>query len=209
MVKNGFHVKPESIWNMDETVLQLDVKPRKLVARKDTKNLHSRTSGNRELITVIACVNAQGKFIPPQVIVKGKTSRSLWGLNTELAPPGTNWSWSGSGETKQGLAKLWFTKTFLENIGPQHPHNFIELINIAIQNQLHIVEMPSHTSNWLQSCDRTLFKPLKDYYCSTVQDLMGQFPGIITCFSNFARIFASAWQKAMASNNITSGFKSC
>ncbi|XP_047141459.1 uncharacterized protein LOC124816347 [Hydra vulgaris] len=157
MVKNGFLVKPDSIWNVDKTVLQLDVKPRKVVARKGTKNLHSRTSGNRESITVIACVNVKGIFISPQVIVKGKTSRSLWGFNTEFATPGTKRSWSDSGWTKQGLAKLWFTKTFLENIGPQrsqllildgrNSHNFIELIGIAILNQIHIVEMPSHTSN--------------------------------------------------------------
>ena len=82
IVKNGFPFKPESLWNMDETGLQLDVKPRKVVAQKGTKNLHSRTSGNRESITIIACVNAQGKFIPPQAIVKGKTSRSLLGFNT-------------------------------------------------------------------------------------------------------------------------------
>ena len=43
---------PDSIWNMDETGLQLDVKPRKVVARKGTKSLHSRTSGYRETITV-------------------------------------------------------------------------------------------------------------------------------------------------------------
>nr|XP_047144270.1 MFS-type transporter clz9-like [Hydra vulgaris] len=86
-------------------------------------------------------------------------------------------------------------------------NNFIELIDIAIQNQIHIVEMPSHTSNWLQPCDRTLFKPLKDYYRFTAQDLMGQFRGIITFCSNFAGIFA--WEKATTSSNITSGFKSC
>ncbi|XP_065645852.1 uncharacterized protein LOC136076305 [Hydra vulgaris] len=174
IVKNGLYVKPESIWNMDETGLQLDVKPRKVVARKGTKKLHSRTSGNRESITFIAWVNAQGRFIAPQVIVKGRTSRFLLGFNTESAPPGTNWSWSDSGWTKQGLANL--------SCGPQRPqllildgydsHNFIELIDIAIQNQIVIVEMPSHTSNWLQPCDRTLFKPLKDYYRSTAQDLM-------------------------------------
>ena len=50
---------------------------------------------------------------------------------------------------------------------------------------------------------------LKDYYRSTAQDLMGQFPGIITSRSNFARIFASAWKKAMTPSNIKSGFKSC
>jgi helix-turn-helix, Psq domain/DDE superfamily endonuclease len=112
---------PNSIWNMDETGLQLDVKPRKIVARKGTKSPHSRTSGNRETITVIACVSASGKSVPPHMIIKGKTQKSLNGFDTESAPPDTNWSWSDSGWTKQGLAKLWFTNTFLPHIGPHRP----------------------------------------------------------------------------------------
>lgn len=104
--------KPERLWNMDETGLQLDVKPTKVVAKKGSKHLHSRTSGNRETITVIACVSAAGKTLPPHIIVKGKTAKSLMGFNTEASPPGTHWSWSETGWTKQGLAKLWFTDTF-------------------------------------------------------------------------------------------------
>ena len=37
MMMNGLHAKPESIWNMDETGLQLDVRPRKVVVRKAQK----------------------------------------------------------------------------------------------------------------------------------------------------------------------------
>lgn len=211
--------KPNNLWNMDETGLQLDVKPKKVATEKGTKHLHSITSGNRETITVIACVNAHGKALPPHVIIKGKTVKSLMGFNTEAAPAGTNWSWSETGWTKQGLAKLWFTNTFLANIGPERPqllildghdsHNFLELIDLAIANRIHIVEMPSHTSNWLQPCDRSLFKPLKDYYRSSAQELMSQFPGIITCRSNFTTLFATAWQQAMTVSNITAGFRSC
>ena len=211
--------KPERLWNMDETGLQLDVKPKKVVAKKGSKHLHSRTSGNRESLTIIACVNAAGQTVPPHVIVKGKTAKSLMGFNTEASPPGTNWSWSETGWTKQGLAKLWFTDTFLASIGPERPqllvldghdsHNFLELIELAIENHIHIVEMPAHTSNWLQPCDRTLFKPLKDYYRSSAQELMSQFPGIITCRSNFTGLFATAWTKAMTHANISSGFQSC
>ena len=35
---------PDAIWNMDETGLQLDVKPRKVVAKKGTKSLHPYTA---------------------------------------------------------------------------------------------------------------------------------------------------------------------
>jgi hypothetical protein len=65
--------KPACIWNMDETGVQLDHKPGKIVAAKGTKYLHSRTSGNRETITIIGAINAAGRSIPPHVIVKGKT----------------------------------------------------------------------------------------------------------------------------------------
>jgi len=150
-------------------------------------------------------VYASGRkiLVPPHLIIIGKTSNSLMGFNTNVAPVGTNWSWSETGWTKQGLAKLWFTKTFLANIGPERPqllvldgrdsHNFLKLIDMAIANQIHIVEMPSHTSNWLQPCDRTLFKPLKDYYRSIAQGMMNEFPGLVTCRSNFAGLFATAW----------------
>jgi len=75
----------------------------RVIAAKGTKYLHSRTSGNREMITVIGAVNAGGGALPPRVIVKGKTRRSLNSLQTQDAPDGTTWSWSDSGWTKQGI----------------------------------------------------------------------------------------------------------
>jgi len=38
----------------------------------------------------------------------------------------------------------------------------VKLIELAVANRIEIVELPAHTSNWLQLCDRTVFKPLKD-----------------------------------------------
>lgn len=50
------------ILNMDESGVQLEHKPGKIGTRKGTKYLQS---GNRETITVIAAVNAQGRSLPP------------------------------------------------------------------------------------------------------------------------------------------------
>ena len=119
--KHGINNKPERIWNMDETGLQLEHEPRRVVAKKGSKYIHSRTSGNKETITVIACVNAAGQAIPPHVIAKGKTQRTLHGFDIESSPPGTTWSVSEKGWTKQGIAKLWFEQTFIQNIGAARP----------------------------------------------------------------------------------------
>jgi transposase len=59
--------------------------------------------------------------------------------------------------------KLWF-EHFLKNIGQARPqvlildghssHNSIELLQIAKANDIILVELPEHTSHWLQPLDR-------------------------------------------------------
>ena len=48
------------IWNMDETGIVLDHKTMKVLTRSGTKFLQNRSSGNKEVTTVIAAVNADG-----------------------------------------------------------------------------------------------------------------------------------------------------
>ena len=203
---------------MDEMGLELQHAPRSVVARKGTRYLQSRTSGNKETITVIACINAAGDKIPPHVIAKGKTERALHSFDLSSAPDGTKWSVPAKGWTKQGIARLWFESMFLPNIGPGRPqilildghnsHNFVELIELAIVNQIDSVELPVHTSNWLQPCDRTVFKP-KDAYGDVCQQLMNDYPGVIVSKANFCGLLSKAWNKAVIADNIRSGFKAC
>jgi len=82
---------------MDETGLQLEHVPRTVVARKGSKYLQSRTSGNKETLTIIACINASGDKIPPHIIAKGETQRALHGFDLKNAPAGAKWSVSTKG----------------------------------------------------------------------------------------------------------------
>jgi len=62
---------------------------------------------------------------------------------------GTTWNWVDQ------AALLWFTKSFLPSIGSDRPqvlilgghdsHNFLELIDTALDNNIHIGELPAHT----------------------------------------------------------------
>ncbi|XP_004206228.2 uncharacterized protein LOC101240192 [Hydra vulgaris] len=162
--------KPECMWNIDDTGMQLEHKPRHVVAREGSKYIQSRTSGNKETITVICCINAVGQVIPPHIIGKGKIVRTFYGFDTENAPSGATWNVSEKGWTKRGIAELWFEKKFLQILAQQKPqilildvhdsHNFVEMIELAIVNQIEIVELPALSSNCFQPCDRTVFKPL-------------------------------------------------
>ena len=112
-----------------------------------------------------------------------------------------------------------YEHAFLSNIGPQRPqvlildghdsHIFVELIDMAIQNQIKIVELPAHTSNWLQPCDRTVFKQFKHAFYNAAQDMMSNHPRVITNKANFIGLLSKAWDKAMKKSRIESGFTSC
>jgi hypothetical protein len=126
---------------------------------------------------------------------------------------------SDTGWTKQGIVLLWFKENFLKNKGKERPqilildghnsHNFVEIIELAIENQISLVELPAHTSHWLQPCDRSVFGPLKSYYNAACQDLMNLFPGSVISRHNFTCLLKKAWEQAMTVDNIQSGFRAC
>ncbi|XP_065675619.1 uncharacterized protein LOC136091836 [Hydra vulgaris] len=185
-------LKPSLFWNMDESGLQMDFKPPKIITKR-------------------------GGLVPPHLIVKGKTARSLHSFNTVNAPSGANWSFSETGWTKQGITILWFTNTFFPNIGRdklqilivvnQDFHNFVELFSVAIENNIYIVEMPARCSHWLQLQDCTIFGPLKTYYNQTCHELMNEYPGVTIDKSTFCGLFKKAWDQALTAANIISGFR--
>lgn len=209
----------QHIWNMDETGMSLEHKSKTILARRGSRYLHARTSGNRELITVIVAVNANGFAVPPHMIVKGKSRKVLHGFDTEKAPEGTVLSVSDSGWTKQGISALWFNDVFLASIGKDRPqllimdghdsHNYVEFIEKAIEENIVLVELPAHTSNWLQPLDRTVFFSLKSHYNEACRDFLNNYPGLNITHANFCSLFSQAWVKALTPDNIKSGFESC
>lgn len=86
--KNELFDKPGHIYNMDETGVQLNNKPGYVIAQKGSKCVQSVTSTEKgETITVIACCNAEGNFIPPTCIFKGKYEKDEY---RDGMPPGSN-----------------------------------------------------------------------------------------------------------------------
>jgi len=205
MDANTLHSELKKIWNMDETGMVLEHRPTAVLARRGSRYLQSRTSGNRELITVIACVSAAGKAIPPHMIVKGKSRLVLNGFDSEKAPPGTVMSVSDSGWTKQGTAALWFSDVFLKHIRPERPqllvpdghdsHCYVEFIEQAMVENIILIELPSHSSHWLQPLDRSVFYSLKTSYNEACQEFLNSWPSLTISHRNFCGLFAQAWEK--------------
>lgn len=68
----------EFVCNMDETPVFLDLVPNRVVDKKGKKTINVRTTGSeKNRITVTLCCTASGKMLPPFVVFKGKTKRTL------------------------------------------------------------------------------------------------------------------------------------
>jgi hypothetical protein len=93
MDENDMFGDPARVQNADESGLQLNNGPQKVVSMKGKKNVMSVTAKER-IVTVVACVSATGVFIPPYVIFKGKNLRQEF---RDGMPPGTAVSISKSG----------------------------------------------------------------------------------------------------------------
>ncbi|KAF9815503.1 hypothetical protein SFRURICE_019145 [Spodoptera frugiperda] len=96
LIDNDLMTKPNCVFNMDESGLQLNNRPGHVLAAKGTKAVSTTTSTEKgETITIIACCNAEGTFLPPACIMKGMNKKSEY---EDGMPPGSPWGKAATAE---------------------------------------------------------------------------------------------------------------
>lgn len=208
--------KPEAIWNADETGFQMEHQPASVCARRGAK-VPGRTSNSRESISTLLCVNAQGGFMPPMVVVRGKTKRCLQSWGVEDAPAGTVFTYQARAWMDDILGEEWFHKVFLANCGPHRPqllildshssHEVIGLLEAAVENDVHILALPPHTTHFLQPLDKSINGPLKAAYKSVCSEFMNASPENTVNKKSWPGLFRQSCERALTPQNITSGFR--
>ncbi|XP_063230419.1 uncharacterized protein LOC134535276 [Bacillus rossius redtenbacheri] len=210
--------KPGNIFNVDESGIQLINKPGKVLAAKGSKDVFSLTSGEKgETITVVACVNAEGRFLPPTIIVKGVYKKREF---SDGLPPGSEvYMNSKKAYMNSELFLKWFREMFCSKKPPgtnllildgHASHcNSVELLELADENNVVLLCLPSHTTHALQPLDRSFFGPLKKYYNRETQAAMKSKGKEGLTKSRVGHLLGTAWKKAASVENIVSGFKAC
>lgn len=80
VVKRG--IKPSNIYGMDESGFQLSFNTKqRVVGRKGAKVQHKQGHTDRENVTVIVTICANGTYLHPTIIYKGVNFMSKWGDN--------------------------------------------------------------------------------------------------------------------------------
>ena len=77
-----YNIPPENIYNMDEKGIQLGIGQKvKAFVDRDQKDVYSVEDGNRELVTMIEAISADGWSMHPSAIYQGKRRDLEWGRN--------------------------------------------------------------------------------------------------------------------------------
>lgn len=210
------NVPPERIYNIDESSFCLDPSRVKVVGEKG-KAAHRVTAGpGRENFTVLMGGSASGNKLPPLIIFKGKSIWDSWMAKTDEEFSGITYAATENGWMNSETFSNYFQRSFLPAIGKHRPavliydghssHVSLEIIELAMKENVIILKLPPHTSHLLQPMDLAVFKPLKLEYDNAVIKWQRKHYGIKMPKQVFSTIISRIWTE-MDSQVIRSGFQ--
>ncbi|KIJ34009.1 hypothetical protein M422DRAFT_182639, partial [Sphaerobolus stellatus SS14] len=202
---------------MDETGFVLsDSGSRCVIGHKGTKRQHRQGSGDRENITVIITICADGTVLRPTIIFKGQNHMKKWHDNNVS---GASICHSPNGWTDSDLAISWFKKDFdpqtqdkanggwrcliLDGHGSHYP---TKLLHCALEVQCTIIGYPSHSTHALQGLDVVCFSRMKDIYRQEVQ-AFEENHGHKMNKGDFGGVFGAAFHRAFTPETIKTAFR--
>jgi hypothetical protein len=177
--------------------------------------------GSREFVSLLACVSAAGRALPPALIYKG-SSRDIqdtwledWN-SEEVAYFGA----SENGWSSDALGLHWLTTVFdphtrksagrgrrLLIIDGHSSHVNMKFIEQCDRLQILVMILPPHTTHRLQPLDVALFSPLATPYTKQINSVMFKSLAFIGLTKrSFWMSFWPAWQESFTPANVASGF---
>ena len=216
-VKAKYGILDQDTYNFDETGFQIGVGGSVKVVTASERRLAplSVQPGDREWITLIACINAMGWSIPPFFILKAKHHDKAWYVNN---PKDWRIGVSKNGWTTNELGLAWL-KHFIHHteaatvgsyrlliIDGHESHQSLEFQNLCEESKIITLCMPPHASHILQPLDVGCFAPLKQAYKKEIKSLADSY---ITHVDKkaFLATFQPVYNKAISKNNILSSFR--
>lgn len=221
-------VEPRHTYNMDEKGFLLGVlsKPKRVFSRPRYEEGSIKQvvqDGNREWITTIAAICADGTALSPSLIYQATTGliQDSWLQNFDPSKHYCFFASSPSGWTNDILGLEWLTKVFdretkekarrawrlliLDGHGSHINMRFIEYCD---RNRILLAVYPPHSTHTLQPLDVSLFRPLSQAYSIELANFMDDCQGFTSLSKrDFFRLFWRAWNTSFTTKNILSGFE--
>src|SRR5436305_1663021 len=170
-----YNVDPKNIYNMDETGFSIGTMQAScVIINKNLRTQLQAAPGRQEWISIVECVSMNGTAIPPLIIFKGERLSNSW--IPKNVDAGWKFACNSKGWTSNIHGLQWIRQIFepstreLANNGQDwrilicdghESHVTSSFLAHCIQNRIHVLLLPPHTSHLLQPLDVGIFGPLK------------------------------------------------
>ena len=222
-----YEVAPENTYNMDEKGFiigavgrQKRIFSKRLFKKKQFKQILQ--DGNREWISLLACVCADGTALPPALIyaADSKNIQSTWVEDVKVGEHIAFFGVSGSGWSNNGLGLAWLQQVFerfttakaqrkyrLLLVDGHGSHLTEEFLEYCHRHKILLGVYPPHSTHTLQPLDVVMFKPLSTAYSKKLATLLHKHQGLVPITkADFFGLFWDAWVSSFTTKNIFSSF---
>ncbi|KAF5393164.1 hypothetical protein D9757_001173 [Collybiopsis confluens] len=209
------NIPSELIYGADETGIQTGIGTREFVIGAKGRGIqHQQRDGNRENITVLPTICADGTSLAPAVIYKGECYQSKWLQNNPLS---ARLGYQKNGYTDSEIGRAWIedfdkqtsrkagARTRLLLVDGHKSHYTLEFLQYARDHNIRVLCYPSHSTHIYQGLDVVVFSPLKRAWSDT-RDQYERSGGRITKLT-FLSVYAQAHLRAFTPANIKSAFE--
>ena len=173
-------------------------------------------SSDRENTSVLACVNADGDYAPPLFILSGVRRQATWANGTF---DDAGWAMSDSSNVNGEIFYNWliFFENFLIRKQMKKPclllldghfsHVNLKNISFAMEKQIHLFVLPSHTSHITQPLDDVVFQRLKRCFEKEVEKFPLSHNGAHPLKEHLPGLVTNAWIDSFSKLNIQKSFE--
>lgn len=216
LVDKGF--VPENIYGMDESGFPPSNQGRERVCgRRGTKTQHKSGNANRENVTVLVTICADGTVLRPSIIFKGKNFLAKWAENN--CGSWSRFAVSDNGWTDRDIAVQWMKKDFdpmtCEKAGDErralfmdgHDSHFSkELLEYAKSRNIEIFGYPPHCTHALQGLDVACFARMKECWKRRIDEFESDHRRGVNK-EDFVGVFSQAFLEAFTKETVLAAFE--
>ena len=186
---------------------------------------HMVQDGNREWITIIATICADGSSLSPALIYQAVSGniQDTWLQDYDPKEASCFFSSSPTGWTNDDLGYSWLTTLFdretkakarnrrdwrLLILDGHGSHVNMRFIDYCHSHRILLAVFPPHATHRLQPLDVSLFRPLAQAYSQELNQFQHESEGFCRFTKrDFFRLFWKAYGRSFTKKNIESGFK--
>lgn len=223
-----YDIQPEDTYNMDEKGFLIGIisKAKRIFSKESFINggiKQHLQDGNREWITTIACICADGSSLSPGLIYQSSASNIQDTWLQDFNPEDHNcfFTSSASGWTNHDIGLAWVRDIFdretkakarrrwrLLFLDGHGSHVTMKFLDYCEANKILMATYPPHSTHSLQPLDVGIFSPLSKAYSDELEAFLHASQGLSAITKrDFFRLFWKAWNKALSPANIASSWR--